>query len=51
MSTEYSMVRVENGYIVNREELLSDEPYCDTKVTKFVFIDAESAISWLKDNI
>ena len=52
MNTEHTIVKVENGYTVTREEAVDGtEPFPEYKITKFVFIDQDSMLSWMKDNI
>lgn len=51
MNTEYAIVKVENGYIITKEEAVSSEPFSEFKFTKYIFTDQDSMISWMKDNI
>jgi hypothetical protein len=51
MNAEFTIVKVENGYLLTREEVVSSEPFSDYKVTKFVFIDQDSLLAYLKDNV
>lgn len=51
MNTEHTIVKVENGYLITREEAVNSEPFSEYKITKFVFIDQDSMLSWMKDNV